>query len=107
MIARAEADPAAVVQPDRARNRAVQPRRLEIEAQVAILHLGLPVEDLLGNLVELRRYRRRVDQPFLPDEMIARRRQFGRHRVALRPRRRSEEHTSELQSLMRISYAVF
>src|SRR3546814_3463654 len=24
-----------------------------------------------------------------------------------RPRRRSEEHTSELQSLMRISYAVF
>src|SRR3546814_6798611 len=26
---------------------------------------------------------------------------------ACRPRRRSEEHTSELQSLMRISYAVF
>src|SRR3546814_10446499 len=113
MIARAEADPAAVVQPDRARNRAVQPRRLEIEAQVAILHLGLPVEDLLGNLVELRRYRRRIDQPFLPDEMIAGGRQFGRHRVALRPRRfldqlaRSAEHTSELQSLMRSSYAVF
>src|SRR3546814_7908049 len=30
--------------------------------------------------------------------------QLGR---ALRGRRRSEEHTSELQSLMRISYAVF
>src|SRR3546814_8651027 len=31
------------------------------------------------------------------------------HRLALRTdhRRRSEEHTSELQSLMRISYAVF
>src|SRR3546814_10106981 len=29
-----------------------------------------------------------------------------RHRVEL-PDRRSEEHTSELQSLMRISYAVF
>src|SRR3546814_1396925 len=31
------------------------------------------------------------------------------HRAVLRPRRnaRSEEHTSELQSLMRISYAVF
>src|SRR3546814_3361301 len=28
-------------------------------------------------------------------------------RSAGRPRRRSEEHTSELQSLMRISYAVF
>src|SRR3546814_9301984 len=35
----------------------------------------------------------------------------GRHRrhagLRRRPRRRSEEHTSELQSLMRISYAVF
>src|SRR3546814_2850586 len=28
-------------------------------------------------------------------------------RAALSPRHRSEEHTSELQSLMRISYAVF
>src|SRR3546814_9468810 len=28
-------------------------------------------------------------------------------RVEIRTRRRSEEHTSELQSLMRISYAVF
>src|SRR3546814_4525524 len=27
--------------------------------------------------------------------------------IAARPERRSEEHTSELQSLMRISYAVF
>src|SRR3546814_13249539 len=31
----------------------------------------------------------------------------GGRRVRGRPRRRSEEHTSELQSLMRISYAVF
>src|SRR3546814_8119007 len=31
--------------------------------------------------------------------------ELARHRVS--PRRRSEEHTSELQSLMRISYAVF
>src|SRR3546814_2945395 len=30
-----------------------------------------------------------------------------RHALAVRPHRRSEEHTSELQSLMRISYAVF
>src|SRR3546814_2871934 len=29
------------------------------------------------------------------------------HRFDRRPRQRSEEHTSELQSLMRISYAVF
>src|SRR3546814_2945157 len=31
----------------------------------------------------------------------------GRHLPAPRPGHRSEEHTSELQSLMRISYAVF
>src|SRR3546814_10719620 len=30
-----------------------------------------------------------------------------RHVGVLRPAKRSEEHTSELQSLMRISYAVF
>src|SRR3546814_9640737 len=29
------------------------------------------------------------------------------HRIDCGPRNRSEEHTSELQSLMRISYAVF
>src|SRR3546814_3606200 len=31
----------------------------------------------------------------------------ARHREIPKPPRRSEEHTSELQSLMRISYAVF
>src|SRR3546814_4886607 len=29
------------------------------------------------------------------------------HSASISPRKRSEEHTSELQSLMRISYAVF
>src|SRR3546814_9647831 len=32
---------------------------------------------------------------------------FGHRPHILRPGHRSEEHTSELQSLMRISYAVF
>src|SRR3546814_9427301 len=32
---------------------------------------------------------------------------FDADRVAMAPRMRSEEHTSELQSLMRTSYAVF
>src|SRR3546814_6744564 len=32
---------------------------------------------------------------------------FRTRRGSQKPRRRSEEHTSELQSLMRISYAVF
>src|SRR3546814_6487701 len=31
----------------------------------------------------------------------------ARRKTTVSPRRRSEEHTSELQSLMRISYAVF
>src|SRR3546814_4426407 len=31
----------------------------------------------------------------------------GRRKTLARPTERSEEHTSELQSLMRISYAVF
>src|SRR3546814_3846907 len=34
-------------------------------------------------------------------------RQRGHHRADQAQQRRSEEHTSELQSLMRISYAVF
>src|SRR3546814_4096513 len=34
-------------------------------------------------------------------------RQIGGRTVSFELRRRSEEHTSELQSLMRISYAVF
>src|SRR3546814_2417349 len=50
-------------------------------------------------------------RPVAPAEIAAavdrkaRRAGQGRHRYGLR--RRSEEHTSELQSLMRISYAVF
>src|SRR3546814_10443384 len=37
-------------------------------------------------------------QPFTREQIVM---------IGLRPRERSEEHTSELQSLMRISYAVF
>src|SRR3546814_2191194 len=42
-----------------------------------------------------------------PPEPTAPRPFPARARLARRSRRRSEEHTSELQSLMRISYAVF
>src|SRR3546814_4427808 len=38
---------------------------------------------------------------------LDRRDDFGGRRDRVRPYLRSEEHTSELQSLMRISYAVF
>src|SRR3546814_5598373 len=41
------------------------------------------------------------------DRAVERRRDVGRHRAAGAGAHRSEEHTSELQSLMRISYAVF
>src|SRR3546814_3714932 len=59
------------------------------------------------------RDRHRLDVPLGLDEVLAR---AGRRVDALearevatvvRQRQRSEEHTSELQSLMRISYAVF
>src|SRR3546814_6813955 len=47
-------------------------------------------------------------QPGRPQRPFVRRRSEGRVRDRVRPSdRRSEEHTSELQSLMRISYAVF
>src|SRR3546814_9159048 len=50
-----------------------------------------------------------------PEDPLAGERRRERHRARIarhpadpgRPRDRSEEHTSELQSLMRISYAVF
>src|SRR3546814_7234937 len=63
------------------------------------------------------RRRRHGDCRDRRDLQLLRRQGEDRHRPASRPRaepgarraadRRSEEHTSELQSLMRISYAVF
>src|SRR3546814_9713607 len=55
---------------------------------------GVEAEDILRNL--------RVEGPlFLQNNRL-----FS-DRLAVRSDKRSEEHTSELQSLMRISYAVF
>src|SRR3546814_5548169 len=54
---------------------------------------------------------RRLDAPALRGRVAPRPPRADRARPAERPiaftARRSEEHTSELQSLMRISYAVF
>src|SRR3546814_3360344 len=51
---------------------------------------------------------RRRDVEYLADRRTARTRRRRRHdRVTAVAAFRSEEHTSELQSLMRISYAVF
>src|SRR3546814_9288360 len=41
------------------------------------------------------------------DQVLARLKATGVHRFGVRINNRSEEHTSELQSLMRSSYAVF
>src|SRR3546814_2939020 len=67
-------------------------------------------ERFLGRFVDdLRRRRQHVLSAGQPGRVLAR--GLARlHRAELRPellRPRSEEHTSELQSLMRISYAVF
>src|SRR3546814_1904800 len=83
------------------------------------LHLGLHLDPQHG-LVDDRPFRRAAGQ----GQISARPRDDGHARELLPhrtvvglgrggaqdeggPRRRSEEHTSELQSLMRISYAVF
>src|SRR3546814_10773188 len=65
-----------------------------------------PVDPICNSTV----YARALDEAGVPAEVhiIAK----GGHAFAMRPlghpvERRSEEHTSELQSLMRISYAVF
>src|SRR3546814_3638154 len=52
----------------------------------------------------LRRYQTRRREPVPPGRA---RERHGGGDPAYRPLLRSEEHTSELQSLMRISYAVF
>src|SRR3546814_10611643 len=54
-----------------------------VESRLRALHLGLGSEELVLALVD------------------------GAHRDVAAFRQRSEEHTSELQSLMRTSYAVF
>src|SRR3546814_10217033 len=62
-----------------------------------IRHIGL---ELLG---EHRVVHRRAERPGHQEDMVA----VDQLVAGLHGARRSEEHTSELQSLMRISYAVF
>src|SRR3546814_3141618 len=49
----------------------------------------------------------RLGRRHMVDDGFEHRLQVARARVRIKSRIRSEEHTSELQSLMRISYAVF
>src|SRR3546814_7108114 len=72
------------------------------------VHSGPPIKHLLHFPVQRRNG---TGDPFMPgigmeDRGRAAPRCGGRS-VFIKKRKRSEEHTSELQSLMRISYAVF
>src|SRR3546814_8240584 len=68
-----------------------------------------PADLLIGGFVKAAEARAGDELVGLPEHGFAR----AEHKEALRrrhraqPSKRSEEHTSELQSLMRISYAVF
>src|SRR3546814_2111900 len=76
----------------------------------AVLESVLPViqvrtAGLRSELQKSRQLRARADQARA--SLVASRRALADRRAQLRQLERSEEHTSELQSLMRISYAVF
>src|SRR3546814_5525386 len=69
-------------------------------ALVGHLHRLLPSEQQVGRGVDHPEQNDQDDHDDLPAGQID-------HRPGCLPELRSEEHTSELQSLMRISYAVF
>src|SRR3546814_3858129 len=73
---------------------------------VDIPQVGVTQEQQIG--LHDRNYRGRPDT-FAADPTVLGDHESRRHTTAVGTvsRRRSEEHTSELQSLMRISYAVF
>src|SRR3546814_3543035 len=74
------------------------------EAVVHQLPVALRADDKQRRQLALRDARRKLDIDLLA--VIERAQRLPR-RIAAADRVRSEEHTSELQSLMRISYAVF
>src|SRR3546814_1229661 len=86
------------------------PARVRLVGQIADHRIDEGVEDE-------REHQREADQLRIhPQHLIVEQQQKGRKAVVLDPignaaeavvHLRSEEHTSELQSLMRISYAVF
>src|SRR3546814_2819571 len=99
----------------RHRERRVRPRPGELFVQRIPIAVSDGVDDGGGYLsgqnrfchaTKLPRIASSVDRLWPPVEAALARRPHGRS-AAQNNRGRSEEHTSELQSLMRISYAVF
>src|SRR3546814_5917722 len=87
-----------------------------VDRQRHILHQPVHAASLLvviiGSILSILPLQRRSALPRPPRSSSVtasafRRQQGAQHRVICAPISRSEEHTSELQSLMRISYAVF
>src|SRR3546814_3373454 len=100
------------------RNRRAADRRRRDQARSEWRRPLFRLQQQWRNLVvETRRHGPSFRRPAAPGDALARYKVAGRGRIvqrAIRRRRaagrsghRSEEHTSELQSLMRISYAVF
>src|SRR3546814_10215107 len=80
-------------------------RRLVVHAlgELAVGHIGVGGHRVLERVDESRLPGMAFAAPAVPEETAHRQ----RHEVFVPGTHRSEEHTSELQSLMRISYAVF
>src|SRR3546814_693968 len=109
-IADAPADPAGRLHDQKAGHREVA---LEGAADLAVLDRGVALEqaglaDLQALAVAQVGLDPALDHQLLAGLDLARQADLAAdHEFAALDRRRSEEHTSELQSLMRISYAVF
>src|SRR3546814_9643752 len=73
-------------------------------ADMLVDDVGLRIEMIVPDMFE--QHRARHHPPFVARE-IGEDAKFARGEVDRLAAARSEEHTSELQSLMRISYAVF
>src|SRR3546814_7685519 len=101
--------------PRSAGQQAPQPGLEPASLGVEIVALRLPIREPRldfaperGRVVAVHQVAQLVHQHVLERRRCAQhQREVQRHRVVRRQRARSEEHTSELQSLMRISYAVF
>src|SRR3546814_4466619 len=86
----------------------VQTCALPISQKIGYAYARQAHAILVGTPISARQ--RHALDPAQPCVVVHRRRRHGRHaaeRGRLRAAPRSEEHTSELQSLMRISYDVF
>src|SRR3546814_9567517 len=74
-----------------------------IIAHAKVQRLARLLRDLPEHFADAEFFGHRAHQIMIADRDAA----SGQQQIAIEQRFRSEEHTSELQSLMRISYAVF